>query len=194
MKDIKDLWKSQPVEEFVVMNLQDLKKHADLMRTHISRRNWILYAYAIFNIVTHVWVLSTGRMPAFRLPVILMLMAHLFVAWQVWKRFTPRRAPLENSGKALLDFQRQELERQHGAVAKAWLWYILPFWPAFLWELAIWFQRIDPARPGSKSGMFALEMTVVGGIFFWSFVWMLFSRHATKLEWELDRLRRVRAE
>lgn len=176
------------------MNIKDLTAHAENLSTRIGRRNWLLYAYAAFNIVTHVWVLSTGRLPAFQLPMVLMLAAHLFVAWQVWLRFTPRRAPLQNSGQAVLQFQRQEVERQHGAVAKAWLWYIAPFWPPFLWELAIWFQRIDFAKPGGETALFAFQMTFVGGVFFWSFVWMLFSRHATRLELELERLSRVRAE
>ncbi len=176
------------------MNIKDLTEHAKSLSARIGRRNLMLYAYAAFNIVIHVWALSTGRLPAFRLPMVLMLLAHLFVAWQVWLRFTPRRAPLQNSGQAVLQFHRQELERQHDAVAKAWLWYIAPFWPPFLWELAIWFQHIDFAKPGSKTALFALQMAVVGGVFFWSFVWMLFSRHATRMELELERLGRVRAE
>jgi hypothetical protein len=194
MSDIKDIWKSQPIEEDVVMNINDLTNHAKSFSDRFGRRNLLLYAYATFNILIHIWALATGRLPAFQAPMVLMLLAHIFVAWQVWLRFTPRRAPLQNSGQAVLQFHRQELQRQHDAVAKAWLWYILPFWLPYLWELAIWFQRIDFARPGSKSSLFALQLAFVGGVCFWSFVWMLFSRHATRMELELERLGRLRAE
>lgn len=194
MSDIKDSWKNQPIEEIVVMNIKDLTSNAERLHARISRRNLYLYTYSIVNLLIYVWALSTGRFSRFLLPSLLMMAAHLFVSWQVWKRFTPRRAPLQNSGQALLQFNRQELERQHGAVAKAWLWYIAPFWPPFLWQLTIWFQRIDLARPEGRAILFAFQMTVLVAVFFWSFVWMLFSRHATRLELELERLSRVRIE
>lgn len=192
MSDIKDIWKNQPIKADTVMNINDLNKHANHMRFRFSSRNLLLYAFSAINVLIHIWVLATGRLSSYRAPMVLMMGAYLFVAWQVWLRFTPRRAPLQNSGQAVLHFHRQEIERQHGAVAKAWLWYIAPFWPPYLWELAIFFQKIDLSNPGGK--LYAFVMTFVGGILFWSFVWLLFSRHATRLEWELERLSRVRAE
>jgi hypothetical protein len=194
MNDIKDLWINQPVEEHVVMSTQELTSSAQRLYSRISRRNLYLYAYAGTNLLIYAWAFATGRLTNFFYSSLLMVVAHLFVAWQVWKRFTPRGAPLQNSGQSLLQFQRQELERQHGAVAKAWLWYIAPFWPPFLWQLVNWFQRLDLASPEGKAKLFALHMTVICGVFFWSFVWLLFSRHATRLELELERLKRVRAE
>ena len=194
MSDIKDIWKNQPIEEIVVMSTSDLASNATRLHTRISRRNLYLYLYSAINLLIYIWAFSTGRLSNYLYSSMLMMAAHLFVSWQVWKRFTPRRAPLQNSGQNLLQFQRQELERQHGSVAKAWLWYILPFWPPFLWQLTNWFQRIDMTRPESRPMLFALQMCLLGGIFFWSFVWMLFSRHATRLELELERLKHVRAE
>ena len=63
-----------------------------------------------------------------------MIVAHLFVLWQVWRRFGLSKSRSLDAGQAALQFHRQELERQHGAVSNAWLWYILLFMPAFLWE------------------------------------------------------------
>lgn len=194
MIDIKDIWKNQPVEETVVMNIKDLTLHADHMHARISRRNLLLYAYSAFNIVCIVVGLVVLPFPKQRPPELLMLVAHLFVLWQVWMRFTPRRAPLQNSGQAVLQFHRQELERQHGAVARAWLWYIAPFMPPFIWQLAIWYGNIDPATPVGTASMHLLIMVILSAVFFWSFVWLLFSRHATRLELELERLSRVRTE
>jgi hypothetical protein len=194
MSDIKDLWQRQSIQEYVFMSSSELEASASGMYDRLSRRNLYLYLYSGGNLLIYLWAFATGRLTNFFFASLLMVAAHIFVAYQVWKRFTPRRAPLQNSGQAVLQFQRQELERQHGAISKAWLWYIAPFWPPFLWQLFNWYQRIDFSRQGSMSMFFSLQMTLLAGAMFWAFVWMMFSRHATRLELELERLRLVRAE
>jgi hypothetical protein len=116
------------------------------------------------------------------------------VLWQVWRRFGLSKMPAETSGQSALQFHRRELERQHGAVAKAWLWYIAPFMPAFIWELAIWLRSIDVATPDGAASMKVFGLVVLSAILFWGCVWLLFSRHASRLELELERLATVRAE
>lgn len=194
MTDIKHAWKTQPTEEHTMMSINDLNLRMKRLRARISRRNLALYAYAIFNILCIVAFLSSGKLPHQRLPSILMLIAHLFVAWQVWYRFTPRETPPHTSGQNALQFHRQELQRQHGAVEKAWLWYIAPFMPPFIWQLSIWFGRMDISTPGGMAGMRLFVMVVLGAVFFWGCVWLLFSRHATRLELEIERLNGLRTE
>ena len=89
--------------------------------------------------------------------------------------------------------QLQQLRRS-GAVEKAGLWYIAPFMPAFLWELGIWLHGIDLNTAFGQASMKFFVMVVFAAVLFWSCVWLLFSRHATRLELELERLSRVRAE
>lgn len=194
MTDIKTAWRTQPTGEHIMLTIQDLKIRAENLQTRLSRRNLLLYAYSALNIVAGLWLVATGRFPNMQAPMLLMIVAHLFVLWQVWRRFVPRQLPPESSGQSALQFHRHEIERQHGAVANAWLWYIAPFMPAFIWELAIWLKQIDMRTAEGAAAMKVFVLVVFSAALFWGCVWLLFSRHATRLELELQRLSGVKAE
>lgn len=177
-----------------MLTIQDLRARADKLKARFGRRNLLLYVYSALNIVAGLWLVVTGRFPNMQAPMLLMVVAHLFVVWQVWRRFVPRELPAESSGQNALQFHRQEIERQHGAVARAWLWYIAPFMPAFIWELAIWLKGIDAMTAEGAAAMKVFVMVVFSAVLFWGCVWLLFSRHATRLELELQRLSGLKAE
>lgn len=174
--------------------IAELSLRAEHLQKRFRRRNLLLYSYSLFNIVAGLWLVVTGRFPTMHMPMLLMVVAHLFVLWQVWKRFGPRKTPPHVSGQNVLQYHRQELERQHEAVAKAGLWYIAPFMPAFVWELIIWLRSIDINTASGAASMRMFLMVVFSAVLFWSCVWLLFSRHATRLELELQRLSGVKAE
>jgi hypothetical protein len=192
--DIKTAWQSQNTEEHTVLTINDLRLRADKIRARFNRRNLLLYAYSAFNIVAGSWLLANDAFPKMKAPMLLMIVAHLFVLWQVWRRFGLSKMPSETSGQSALQFHRRELERQHGAVANAWLWYIAPFMPPFIWELALWLRSIDGATPNGAASMKVFILVMLSAILFWGCVWLLFSRHASRLELELERLASVRAE
>jgi len=192
--DIKTAWQNQPVEEHTVLTIQDLRLRAVQLQARLSRRNLLLYLYSAFNIVASLWLIVTDKFPTMQAPMLLMIVAHLFVLWQVWHRFVPRQLPPQSTGQDALHFHRQELERQHGAVANAWLWYIAPFMPAFIWELIIWLHRIDVGTVAGTAAMKLFGLVVFSAALFWGCVWLLFSRHATRLELELHRLSGIKAE
>ncbi len=194
MTDIKTAWQSQPIEEHTMMTIQDLQLRAEKSRARFSRRNLLLYAYSAFNIIAGLWLVANDAFPNMKAPMLLMIVAHLFVLWQVWKRFGLSEMPAASSGQTALQFHRQEIERQHGAVAKAWLWYILPFMPALIWELAIWLRSIDAGTADGAAAMQVFVMVVFSAMLFWGCVWLLFSRHASRLELELERVSRLKAE
>jgi hypothetical protein len=190
--DIKSTWQRQHIEEHTMVTIQDLKVRAGKLRARLTLRNWALYAYSAFNIVAGLWLLANDSFPNMKAPMLLMIVAHLFVLWQVWRRFGLSKLPPETSGQNVLQFHRQELERQHHAVANAALWYIAPFMPALIWELVIWHGRIEAAAGAAAQKVFVLA--VFSAILFWTCVWLLFSRHAARLTLELERLSHVRAE
>jgi hypothetical protein len=68
--------------------------------------------------------------------------------------------------------------------------------PAFLWELAIWLQRLQMrAEEGIREPNYAaFVLVVLGAIFFWSAVWFAFSRASVRLELQLARLNAAKAE
>jgi hypothetical protein len=187
--DIKTAWQSQQIEEHTMVTIHDLRLRADKLRTRLSYRNCALYVYSAFNIVAGLWLVANDSFPNMKAPMLLMIVAHLFVLWQVWQRFGLSKLPPESSGQNALQFHRQELERQHHAVENAALWYIAPFMPALIWELVIWYGRIDGAATHK-----VFVLVVIAAILFWTCVWLLFSRHAARLTLELERLNQLRAE
>jgi hypothetical protein len=193
--DIKSLWQNQPMEDTQV-SLSDLQSRAASLKNRVRWRNVVLYLYSLFNIVAGGWLIYRQVFPAMTYPMILMIGAHLFVLWQVVTRVGNRRAPDGSTGQAGLSFLREQFERQRKALSGAWLWYILPFMPPFVWELGIWLHNIL-ARPDSTVQAAQLRMfaaTIVGAILFWGTVFWLFQRGARRWKDELRALDGVAAE
>jgi hypothetical protein len=82
------------------------------------------------------------------------------------------------------------------ALSRAWLWYIAPFIPPFLWELAIWLQRIQMrAVETSQPANYQLFLfSILGAVFFWTAVWLAFSRASVRLELQIARLTALKTE
>jgi hypothetical protein len=196
MNDPKTLWKTQAMEENRMMTLSDIRARANRFQSHVRMRNVALYAYSLANIVASAWLLSTGRFSAFLYPMLLMVAAHLLVLWQVNRRISARPVPGDMAGKPALDFYRDELKRQADALSNAWFWYILPFMPPFLWELAIWMQRIQAraAAASDEPNYAPFILCIIGAVFFWTAVWLAFSRASLKARMQIDRLDALKAE
>jgi len=193
--DLKTLWQSQTVEEMTV-SLSDLKARARGARRRVATRNFVLYAYGLFNIVAGGWLVYAGYFPTMRYPMLLMIAAHLFVLWQVVTRVGGRGLPAGTASQPAMSFLRDEFERQRSALANAWIWYFLPFMPAFLWELGIWLSAIL-AHWGSRSAeanLLSFAIVVVSAIVFWSLVLLFFARGARRWASELRVLEGVGAE
>ncbi|HXM00372.1 MAG TPA: hypothetical protein VN932_10620 [Rhizomicrobium sp.] len=159
-------------------------------------RNVALILYSLANIAAGGALIWYGYFPSMRYPMLLMIAAHLFVLWQVAIRVSLRDQPAGLPGQALIDFLKGESERQRDALSAAWLWYIFPFMPAFLWELGIWANAIlshpDGAAKTGNIRLFAL--VVVAAILFWGAVWLFFARGAKRLKGQIDALDRLRGE
>ena len=196
MNDLKTVWKTQTVEENRMITLSDVRARAGRFQARIRWRNIALYAYSLVNIGLSIWLIASGRLSAFKYPMLLMVAAHLLVLWQINRRIAARPLPGDMAEQPALDFHRHELERQVHNLSRAWLWYIAPFIPPFLWELAIWLQRIQihaTAMPEAAAYRMFL-LTVLGGVFFWTAVWLAFSRAAVRLQLQIERLNALKAE
>ena len=196
MSDPKELWKTQPMEDTNMISLSEVRARSDKFHTDVRMRNVIFYAYAVFNIVASLWLIASGRLTAFLYPMLLMIAAHLWVLWQVNRRIGARPLPGDMSGQPVMDFYRGELTRQAQNMSRAWLWYIAPFMPPFLWELAIWMQRIQAraAEASQPANYQALLITVFFAVCFWTAVWLAFSRASVRAELQIARLDAVKAE
>lgn len=192
MTDIKALWRSQNVEEKDMITLSDIRDRARTFQLRTHWRNVVLYAYGVLNIAASIWLIQSGRLAEYTYPMLLMIGAHLFVLWQVNRRIGARPLPEQLAARTALDHYRAELERQRDALANAWLWYILPFWPAFLWEVWIRVFAVNNVPPNANR--LIIIFIVLGGIFFWTAVWLAFSRAALKLQLQLEKLKLVEVE
>jgi hypothetical protein len=193
--DIKTLWQNQSLEETTV-SLADLQSRAQTFRRRILIRNGILYLYSLFNIAMGGWLIYRRVFPTMIYPMLLMIAAHLFVLWQVVRRIGAPGVPEGFAGRAGLSFLRQQYEQQREALSRAWLWYIVPFMPPFLWELAIWLRNIltHPGTATQAASIRLFMLTIVTAIIFWSVIWWLFLRGARHWKRELTGLECIEAE
>ena len=196
MSDLKTAWQTQATEENSMITLSDVRGRADRFQADIRLRNVIFYAYAAFNIAVSLWLIASGRLSAFLYPMLVMIAVHLWVLWQVNLRIGARPAPSQMGERPALDFYRDELQRQVAGLKRAWLWYIAPFMPPFLWELAIWAQRIQMrAIEAAHAPNYRLFLfSIFGAVCFWSAVYLAFSRAAVRLELRIARLNALKAE
>ena len=194
MTDLKTVWKTQPMEENGMITLSDVRVRAGRFQARVRRRNVALYAYSLINIGLSFWLIATRPRlsAAFLYPGLLMVAAHLFVLWQVNRRIAARPLPGDMAGQPALDFYRHELERQADGLSRAWLWYIAPFMPPFLWELAIWQHRIQTHV--AVLGYREFISSVMFAVCFWTAVWLAFSRASVRLQLQIERLNVLKAE
>jgi hypothetical protein len=195
MDDLKTVWKTQPLED-VMITLSDARARADKFQSRVRLRNVVFYVYALFNIVVSIWLIASGRLSAFLYPMLLMIAVHLWVLWQVNRHIGARPVVGEMGGRPALDFYRDELKRQVNGLSRAWLWYIAPFIPPYLWELAIWQERIEARAVATSmpANYLLLLFSIGGAVFFWTAVWLAFSRASVRLELEIARLNVLKAE
>jgi hypothetical protein len=196
MTDIKAIWQNQPMEDNEMINLSEIRARAESFKVGVRWRNLSLYAYSIANIAITAWLISTGQhKPYMRYaaPGLLIVVAHLFVIWQLWWRTSMRAMPADLMGRAALDYLRHQLERQRDALSSAWLWYIAPFMPGLIWEL--WLRaNFHPASVPTGADHALVLYLGLSGLFFWTTVGFAFSWGAARLDVRLERLNTLKAE
>ena len=64
--------------------------------------------------------------------------------------------------------------------------------PPFMWELAIWLQRIQ--THAAVLGYRELIFSVIFALCFWTAVWLAFSRSAVRLQLQIERVNVLKAE
>ena len=193
MTDIKTLWQNQPTEENSMITLSDIRERAQALRSRVRLRNGALYLYSLANIVLTLWLIHKGVSPRYTAPGLLILLAHLFVIWQLWWRTGAHPFPGDLMGTAALDYLRHELTRQRDALSGAWLWYVAPFMPGLIWEM--WLRAtLHPANLSPANDQLMVLFLVLGAVFFWVAVTLAFLLGAARLDLRLERLNTLKAE
>jgi hypothetical protein len=181
--DPQKLWQSQQTEH-VPMNLAEIHEKSRAFQTRIKRRNLIEYAACVVVVLAFLWEAVSPVNWMMRTGSALLIVATIFVAWQLHRRGSAERTP-EIAG-ALADFYRAQLVRQRDAARSVVAWYIAPFVPGMTLLLTgVWFVR------GSNHALdlFTGALTVV--VFAWA--WWRNQRGAKRLQQRIDELQPPRS-
>lgn len=187
--DLKDLWQQQPVE-YDAMTLEHIRGKATAFQKKIRRRNLVEYVamglvmlgFSPLLLRTEAWMMQVGGA--------LMILATLYIGWQLHRRGSARTAP--ESGAALADFHRSELVRQHQAIRSAGVWYIAPTIPGMVMiTLGRWFQHHAPGRTLEVDRTIIALCTIIVALAL-LVTWLIQRLGAHRLQKEIDDLDALR--
>jgi len=191
--DIKRLWREQETEGTTV-SPEEIRMKANKLYRRIRYRNLREYigagivvpAFAFFAWKAPSWVGRTGSA--------LMIVAALFVVWQLHRRGAVR-APLQSdSAMDLLDFYLGELRRQRDALKSVWRWYLAPFIPGMVTlSVGFYFQDHATGRTIESHHQFIVLCSVSMALLF-VIVWLLNAVAAARLQRQIDAIEKVRSE
>lgn len=178
--DIKSLWSSQQTEGFS-MSLGELRSRAEKFQRRVRGRNMREYVAAIVIVLwfgLYVFILpgivtKTGSA--------LIILAALYVAWQLHRRGSARTPPVADSVMAHLDFHRRELIRQRDALRSVATWYLAPFLPGFA-TMLIGIALHSPM----KSVWLGVSVTAGLCVIVFGAIWQLNRWGAARLQKQID--------
>lgn len=158
--ELKRLWKDQPMTT-ATFSLNELKIEAKRMHRRIALRN--AAEFVACAVVLCVFAFYVYKFPytSMRVGSILIMIATLFVAWQIKCRASNQALPNAPGDQSWLQFQRSQLVRQRDALRSVWLWYVAPFIPGvvvFRWGVE---TALPPGGPFAKGWLANLFIALV---------------------------------
>jgi hypothetical protein len=125
------IWQNQPLEK-IPMPIEEIRKKAQQFEKRVGRRNLREYAGGALAIAIFTFDLFKFPNPVARAGSALIIAGTLFVLFQIYRRGTPRKAPLDLAPVASVEYYRRELVRQRDLLRSVWLWYVGPFVPGLI--------------------------------------------------------------
>lgn len=182
--DPRSLWQSQE-DERMTLTLEEVRRKAARMERRIYWRN--LREYVAGAIVIAVFGASPWRFRGWQLvPSLLLIAGTIYVLFQIHRRGAARSLPADADVNASLGFHIRELERQRDALRTVWLWYLLPFVPGLVAELAVSAVERGVSGPLIACGV-AFPLMFIG-------IWKLNESGARKLDRRIQELREMEVD
>lgn len=176
--DPQSLWLSQGKEQDP-MTLADIHAKARTLETRVQRRNAIEYVACGVALVGFLPTLLNPRSWMMQAGAGLIMLAILFVAWQLHRRGSAEATP--QPGEPLLEAYRRQLVRQRDALRTAGLWYVAPVVPGMaLMMLGSWLQL-------HASGPSILACSAIAALVL-TWIWLRNLRGAKRLQKRIDEL------
>ena len=180
------------------MTVADIHANAQRFERRARLGNRVEYIACVFVVMSFGFV-ALGLHPAFRHDWLvrsgagLVLLATLYVAWQLRRRVSIR-APLE-SGASLVDAYRAALIRRRDALRSILTWYLAPFVPGMLVMFAGYWARkpapsLSPQAAHYVTGVIHVTTVLVVVICALTFfiAWLINQRAADRLQRQIDEL------
>lgn len=182
---IVEAWQAS-VAEAPLPALADLRSGVDRFHRMIVLRNRLEYGASVLVILCFGLYTFMLPSPIARIGAFMIVLGTLFVAWQLYRRASAIVAPAVEGARPLIAHQRAQLVRQRDALAKVWLWYLLPFAPG------LGVMMFGPALARGPAALLhmgwgdSLSMLFVAAVF--AGIWWLNRRAARKLQKAIDEL------
>ena len=165
--------------------LDEVRRGADKFYRYVKWRNRVEYAACVIVVVAFSSYVVWLPHPLQKVGSVLVVLATLYVAWQLHRRASA--VPPETAGTMpLLLFSRAQLVRQRDALRSIFGWYIAPFLPG----LALVMAGNSQAEPASGTGWpnlaEALAFIVMIGMV--GFIWWINQLGARRLQRHIDEI------
>ena len=181
----KAAWQAS-VADAPLPTLEAMRTGTDRFYRFVRRRNRIEYAASILVLVVFTVYVFVLPSPVARVGAGLILLATLFVTWQLGRRAGAVPPPEAEAALPLIAHQRVQLVRQHDALAKIGRWYMLPFFPGLM--LMVFAPAVEQG-PQVLLDLGARELVSMGiMVLVFAFIWGLNQRAAAKLKKAIDEL------
>jgi hypothetical protein len=174
------------VAEAPLPALADLRTGVDRFHRIIQLRNRVEYGASVLVVICFGLYTFMLPSPIARIGAFMVVLGTLYVVWQLHRRASAIAAPATEGARPLIAHQRAQLVRQRDALAKVWLWYLLPFAPGLMVMMFGPTLARDPAGFLQMAWRESLSMLVIVAVFVG--IWWLNRRGARKLQKAIDEL------
>jgi cobalamin synthase len=180
------------VTEAPLPALADLRAGVDRFHRIIQLRNRVEYGASVLVVICFGLYTFVLPSPIARIGAFMIVLATLLVVWQLHRRASAIAAPTEDGARPLIAHQRAQLVRQRDALARVWLWYLLPFAPGLAVMMFGPTIARDPAALLHMGWGESLSILFVVAVFVG--IWWLNRRAARKLQKAIGDLDALRAD
>lgn len=125
---LRQAWRDQPMNAGN-LSLDEVKGEAKRLHRRIALGNVVEYAACAVVLGVFAYYIYAFPSLLMRIGSFLVMVATLFVAWQMRRRASSRALPSAMGDQPWLHYHRSQLVRQRDALRSAWLWYVAPFVP-----------------------------------------------------------------
>ena len=158
--EMQQLWQTQPAEA-VPIELQQIRRKASALRSHVTWRNVSELAVGLPLCVLFAWLAWRSRDTLERAALLLLIAGTLFDVFYVWHRGSARPLPADMGLTDAFAFQCKALAQQRDLLRSVVRWYLAPVMPGWAVMVAYVWRAGSPWAAGLLALVFAAVFCMV---------------------------------